>query len=95
MEERETETGISSVSNANNLYMRMRELAYDLQEDTKKLIFQWCQQIDNQVDLRDMSSFLKKQEQQDKNYNSDLELENFYLAIKLLLYREFKPYLNE
>ncbi|MFW3538022.1 hypothetical protein [Vagococcus fluvialis] len=69
------------------LYQEMRNLSLKLKEQTENEL------LNNfNIGPRELSSGLKSQEQQDKNYNQDLNLENFYLAIKLLLMSNTKSH---
>ncbi len=69
------------------LYQEMRNLSLKLKEQTENEL------LNNfNTGPRELNSGLKSQEQQDKNYNQDLNLENFYLAIKLLLMSNTKSH---
>lgn len=68
------------------LYQEIRNLALKLKKHTENELLN-----DFTVGPRELHNGLKAQEKQDKNYNQDLTLENFYLAIKLLLMSNTKP----
>lgn len=64
-----------------------------LYEEMKKLALLFKNKSDKELgkvdknDLLRVNNLLKQEEQQDKNLNDDLELQNFYLAIKLNFFR--------
>lgn len=69
------------------LYQEMRNLSLKLKEKTENEL------LNNfNIGPRELNNGLKSQEKQDKNYNQDLNLENFYLAIKLLLMSNTKSH---
>ncbi len=65
----------------------------ELYEEMKKLALLFKNNSDKELgkvdknDLLRVNNLLNQEEQQDKNLNDDLELQNFYLAIKLNFFR--------
>lgn len=60
-------------------YQEMREFSKELKKQAEEKFHE------NKIDSREKYIKIKELEKQDKSYNTDLETENFYLAIKLLL----------
>ena len=65
----------------------------ELYEEMKKLALLFKNNSDKELgkvdknDLLRVNNLLNQEEKQDKNFNDDLELQNFYLAIKLNFFR--------
>jgi hypothetical protein len=61
------------------LYQEIREFSKELKKQTE-IKFEG-----KKINSRERYLRIRELEKQDKSYNTDLEIENFYLAIKLLL----------